>query len=226
MKKARELKSSKKSDLSLSDAAYRQLRLWIREHAFRPGERLREADLADQMAMSRTPVREAIRRLVSEGLVQNGPSGGLVITALDKAQVQELYGLREILEGAAAEFAAKHATEAEIAEMRDVLVAFDQGSNSDAGLARVNLQFHALIYEAAHNRYISRALAGLANSLSLLPGTTFQVPGRTEAAKAEHAAIVDAIERRNSTGASKAAREHIRLAGLARRRLMFNRTED
>ena len=88
-------------------------------------------------------------------------------------------------------------------------------------VARLNKEFHRQIHEAAHNRYLARSLSQLADSLALLPGTTYQRPGRPLLAQQEHAAILDAIEDRDQDRAEQAARDHIERAGTARMRMMF-----
>src|SRR5438477_8377360 len=80
---------------SRADYVYQWLRKSMRSGEFRPGDRLRETDLAEQLKVSRTPIREAIHRLVSEGLVEEAPSRGVMFVQLDKQQVRELYAVRE-----------------------------------------------------------------------------------------------------------------------------------
>src|SRR4030088_1351732 len=109
-------------DLSRAELAYKRLRQGIRVGEFRPGQRLREAELATLLNVSPTPIREAIRRLASDRLIEVAPSlGGVIIINVDKQQVRELYAVRETLEGAAARLAAQHASPAEIAAMRELL---------------------------------------------------------------------------------------------------------
>src|SRR6476469_5676309 len=99
---------------SLGEFAYRTMREAIRSGKFRPGEHLREADVARWLNISRTPVREAFHRIISEGLLINGPWNGVMIAELSADQVVQLYAVREVLEGAAAALAAQHATKAEL----------------------------------------------------------------------------------------------------------------
>src|SRR5690242_713975 len=94
-------------DLSRAEFAYRRLQASIRSGELRPGQRMRESELANLLNVSRTPIREAIRRLSSEGLVVLGPSRGMMVAELDKQQVRELYSLRATVEGAAARLAAQ-----------------------------------------------------------------------------------------------------------------------
>jgi DNA-binding GntR family transcriptional regulator len=207
-------------DLSRAELAYKRLREGIRAGEFRPGQRLREAELATRLNVSRTPVREAIRRLASDGLIEVAPSRGMMIINLEKQQVRELYALRETLEGAAARMAAQHASPAEIETMHELLDA-GRAAEEPREIARLNLLFHRAIQDAAHNRYLGQALVQLSDSLALLPGTTFEVPGRPEVAHAEHMAVVAAIESRAPEKAEELARHHIAMAGSTRIRMMF-----
>jgi DNA-binding GntR family transcriptional regulator len=207
-------------DLSRAELAYKRLRQSIRAGEFRPGQRLREAELATLLNVSRTPVREAIRRLASDGLIEVAPSRGMMIINLDKQQVRELYALRETLEGAAARMAAQHASPADIASMRELLEA-GRAEREPREIARFNQLFHQAVQDAAHNRYLGQALTQLSDSLALLPGTTFEVQGRPEVAHEEHLAIVAAIEARAPEKAEELARHHIAMAGSTRIRMMF-----
>lgn len=209
-------------NLSRAEYVYQQLQHGIRSGEFRPGDRLREAELATHLKVSRTPIREAIRRLVSDGLVEVAPSRGVRIIQLDKQQVRELYALRESLEGTAAGLSAQHASAAEITTMQELLDDPAGVSGNSASVAQTNRMFHQLIHDAAHNRYLAQALVQLDDSLALLPGTTYDAPGRIQAAQAEHQAILRAIEARDAEKAEFLARQHIQAAGRIRMRMMFN----
>lgn len=206
--------------LPLSELVYRRLREEIRAGDLRSGQRLKEMELAARLRVSRTPIREAVRRLVSDGLVENTSFGGMAITTLDRQQVRELYGLREALEGTAARMAAQHASQPDLAAMRSILDAW-RAADEPAAIARRNQRFHAAIRDAAHNRYLRQALTQLSDSLALLPGTTFELPGRAAEAHEEHLAVVRAIEARDSEAADAFARRHIGNASNARFRIMF-----
>lgn len=221
-KKKAQPKGVEDHNLSRADFVYQQLRRGIRSGDFRPGDRMREADLAARLNVSRTPIREAIRRLASEGLLEVAASRGVMIIQLDKQQVRELYALRETLEGTAARLAAQHASADEISEMRELLARPGNTNKSPDVVAKFNHAFHRAIHDAAHNRYLAHALEHLSDSLALLPGTTFEMPGRAASAHAEHLAILAAIEKRDPEQAERLARSHIQMAGKTRMRMMFD----
>ncbi|MGB7755359.1 MAG: GntR family transcriptional regulator [Salinisphaera sp.] len=208
------------NNVSRGEAAYLQLKEAIQSGSLAPGARVREVEIAERFGISRTPAREAIRRLESKGLISIVPHQGAVIASLDHQQTMELYDLREILEGSAAGFAARHASAAEVEELAELVASEPPFANDPNRLAELNRVFHAALYRAAHNRFLERALLGLRDSMALLGGTSLQVAGRYEAAHAEHAAIIEALNARDEVGAETAARAHIRSAQRARLKLM------
>lgn len=198
---------------SRAELAYTNLRAAIHGGRFGPGERVRETDIAEWLGVSRTPVRDALKRLESDGMLTSAPRRGLIVAQLDQQQVSELYAVRDLLEGLAGRLAAEHATAAEIAAMRDLLERQVRTRDDDtAGLARLNQLFHEVVSRAARNRYLSNVLDSFESSLALLPGTTYSAPGRSATALKEHTEIVNAIERRDPARAEHVAREHMRAA--------------
>ncbi len=198
---------------SLATTAYARLKAAIRAHEFAPGDRMREADLAAMLNISRTPVRDALRQLEAEGLLEAAPRRGLVVATLDQQQVTEIYALRYALECLAARLAARQASLADIAALRDNLDR--QGETPEAStdrLAELNGQFHQLIYRASRNEYLAAALAGLETSLALLPGTTYSGSKRPAEALVHHQELLEAIERHEEARAEEVAGEHIRSA--------------
>lgn len=199
---------------------YKALLDAIRAGRIKPGDRIREEDVAQSLGVSRTPVREALQHLQARRLVELAPGRGIVVVELNTHQVMELYAMREVLEGAAARFAAQHALPVEIAEMRELLDEFAGASGDAPRLARINNALHRTIYQAARNRYMHEALNSLEDALSLLRNTIFSLPERHASADREHRAIVSAIESRDSEEAEQASRLHIREAQRARLRML------
>jgi DNA-binding GntR family transcriptional regulator len=198
------------------DQAYDGLAAAIRNGRYRPGDRLREEEIAADLGMSRTPVREALGRLATRGLVEARAGRGLVVTSLSAQSVLELYAMREVLEGTAARLAAQQATDVEIEALTILAEDFARTKGAPAAFAQTNRVFHARLYDAARNRFLLQALNDLQDAIGLLPRTTFAIAGRAAAAIEEHAAIVAAMRARNPDAADKAARAHIRAALKAR----------
>jgi DNA-binding GntR family transcriptional regulator len=201
----------KKSSTQASQA-YIELKQRIVTGEFGPEHRLREVELSERLGMSRTPVREALKRLEDEGLLTHQPRKGLMITTLDQQSITQLYSLREILEGGAARFAAQHADDIEIANMRAIL----DDSKSGADPIKSNYDFHQAIYAASHNQFLIKAINNLIDSTALLGQSTLAHTGRPELAYTEHMTLFDAIAARDADRAEREARSHIRQALLAR----------
>jgi DNA-binding GntR family transcriptional regulator len=205
---------------SLPDVVYAHIRDAIRSQELKPGDRLREVDLAERLAVSRTPVREALKRLESEGLAQFAPPRGFVITELTHRRVMELYAMREVLAGVAARFAAEHASPMEIHTLQELVT--QQGAAREATVAaRLNDRLREAITSASHNEYLTRATYSLNDALELLGTTTYSLPGRIQSGWKENKKVVDAIARRNGPAAEEAARVHVRNAAKLRVQMLF-----
>jgi DNA-binding GntR family transcriptional regulator len=203
---------------SRADFVFESLRDAIWDGRIGRGVRLREEEIARNMGVSRTPVREALQRLQQRGLLVVGAGRGLVVAELRHDQVVELYAMREVLEGSAARFAAQRATEAEIAHLSRLQRELRHINKDAMKLVMLNRQFHQVIYHAAHNQYLMQTLDLLLDSFALLNHTTFRMPKRRESDE-EHQKIVEAIEKRDPDQAEQAARAHIRNA----QRMRFER---
>ena len=210
------------SELPQGQSAYRRLLEDIRSGVLLPGARLRETDLADRLGISRTPVREAIRQLEADGLVTHLPRQGATIRNLDHAEVVELYEMRAVLEGTAARLAARAASDIELAELVSLnseLAATPAGPQA----REVNRQFHRSLLDAARNRFLLKSMNALQKTMLILGPTTLAHPDRAMAAVAEHAAVLAALEARDSAAAEAAMRAHVGAALSARLRGMRGR---
>jgi DNA-binding GntR family transcriptional regulator len=210
---------------SRGEIAYGRLREAIQAGDLTPGQRIRENEMASWLEMSRTPVREALRRLEADGLLTFAPYRGMVISELDHQAVMELYSMREVLEGTAAGLAARHASDAEIAVLKDIVAGELDDAADPRRIASHNKHFHGALYRAAHNRYLLKTLSVLSDAMALLGMTTMAITGRSETAHDEHRAVVAAIEAHDPGAAEAAMRQHIRMAQRARLRLMFKEAE-
>jgi DNA-binding GntR family transcriptional regulator len=194
---------------SRADFVYGRLRDAISDGRIAGGERVREEEVARNLGVSRTPVREALQRLQQRGLLMLAAGRGLVVAQLSQQQVVELYAMREILEGSAARFAAQHATAAEIAILYELQEELKSAEGDAMRHVSLNRRFHQAIYEAAHNRYLLQTLDSLNDSFALLRSTTFRLPHRQRNSDEERRRIIAAIEQRDPDSAERAAREHI-----------------
>jgi DNA-binding GntR family transcriptional regulator len=204
---------------SQAHTAYQEIKKKILTGFFTGSDRLREIEVAELLALGRTPVREALKRLEGEGLLTHEPRRGLVVTTLDQQAVSELYAMREVLEGAAAAFAARHATDSEIANMALIL----QECAEDGEPVELNQQFHQAIYGAAHNRHLIRSLQSLTDPTYFLGRSTLASKAGAVMALQEHAEILEAIRSHDGACASSTAQAHIRNALLERLKMLRQR---
>lgn len=210
--KATHGKRSDQSAPSLAENVYQSLSAWIRDGVYNPGDRIRESVVSSELGVSRTPVREALRRLQSERRVTLEPQRGAVVAELDRHEVVELYQLRQQLEGIAARFAAQHASTAEIAEMDRILARSVAAADDRRGLNQINWEFHKAIYSAAHNRFFLRSIAAISDEMALLKGIKYIPEGRAAELYQEHLRILDAIRARDPEAADAAAQAHIEMS--------------
>ncbi|MEQ9889173.1 GntR family transcriptional regulator [Pectobacterium zantedeschiae] len=180
-----------------------------------PGERLQETRLAQQFGLSRTPIREALHRLEALGLVEPGPQRGLMIAQISYERLRQLFAVREGLERLAMELAVASASAEELELLQD-MVNVEKTLTDSRQLHDHNRLFHRQIYRATHNPYLNEMLENLRIHLSLLRGTTYESAERTEEARREHQAIVEALVRRDKDTAQDAACQHIRNGYRAR----------
>jgi DNA-binding GntR family transcriptional regulator len=188
-----------------SSAAYETLKARILAGEIPAATALREVEVAGQLALGRTPVREALKRLEDEGLLAQEPRRGLVVRSFDQQAVIELYAMREVLETAAARFAAKHATAADNACLKAIV----DEARAGAEPVTSNQAFHHSIHAAARNRFLAGALDSLTDSTFLLGNSTLADIGRARLAVDEHAAIAAAIAAGDAEMAEAAMRAHI-----------------
>src|SRR5258705_8351677 len=128
---------------SRADFVFESLRDAIADGRIAVGERVREEEIARDLGVSRTPVREALQRLQQRGLLEFGAGRGLVVAELSQHQVLQLYAMREILEGSAARFAAQHANEAEVDMLHRLLEEFDKQPGHPRILVSINRRFNS-----------------------------------------------------------------------------------
>jgi DNA-binding GntR family transcriptional regulator len=195
-----------------ADAAYLALRQGILQGDLAPGERLRSDALANDLKVSRTPVREALRKLEAEGLVERSGSG-LIVREFSDKDLTELFYVREALEGMAARLAAENATPNEIGEIRELLDDMEtvRQRGDIAALRPLTGEFHRLVGRAAHNGRLLQSLESLLeHTRQMQTSTLLHIEGRPVAALKEHGELIAAIEARDADRAEKLARSHRR----------------
>jgi DNA-binding GntR family transcriptional regulator len=206
---------------SRSERAYQLLRRAIESGELKPGQRVMEVEAAEWLDMSRTPVREALRRLESEGMLTVEPRTGLVVASISRQAMLELYVMREVLEGTAARLCARHASDLELMELEELVKREARLDGNYDALARHNRLFHEAVHRGAHNRYLEKSLSAVNDSMYLLGKSMMLLPERAKLAKTEHAELMAAIAKRDPDTAEQIARRHVRSAQQQRLKQLF-----
>ena len=195
----------------VTDWVYEEIRGAIVDLRLEPGAPLREAAIATQLGVSKTPVREALGRLEQEGLVEATSFKGAVVTDYSERDLQEIYELRELLEGVAVRAAATEADDATLVALHDVIERSRAARDTDdlVLLAELLGRFDQIIFEQVENARIRNLIETLRAHLTRIGKLTEEIPGRVEASVEEHAAIVEAIARGDADEAERAMRVHI-----------------
>lgn len=179
---------------------------------FRPGERLIEGQIAEQLGVSRNPVREAIRSLEGTGLIEVVPRRGAHVSTIDLDEVRKMQELQFLIESFAAELAAKRRTDDDVARLTKCI---DEGlaatkSGDTVGAAAWHRDFHIALVRATGNAYIERALSPLRHRTEFIFAVLQEERGTIT--WVEHSAIRDAVAKGNARQARDLMREHISIA--------------
>lgn len=195
----------------LRELVFESLREAIIMGNLRPGERLMEIQLAEQMGVSRTPVREAIRKLELEGLVVMVPRKGAYVAGLSIKDIADVFEIRKALEGLAAELAADRISDEEIENLERVLhrLADSVEHKKLEEFIEVDTEFHAVLFQAGRNERLSQMVSNLREQIHRFRNTSLSMPGRMTAALEEHRKIVEAISQHDVDEAKRLAQEHI-----------------
>jgi len=202
---------------TLAREACRALRTAILDRRLRANQKLVVRALAEDLGLSPTPIKEALAALEREGLVIGVPHRGYFVPSISPHDAEELYALREVVEGLAARLAAERCNERLIVQIRRILTR-QRACVESADVERygdLDLAFHSALREASGNARISRLAESFDGQIRLLISTSAKLPGRLQASLKEHFAIAQAIEAKDSEAAETAMRQHVRLAGLA-----------
>ena len=206
----------------LKDAVYAQILEEIVDGTLPAGYALREGELAARFGVSKTPLRDALVRLQADGLVSIPPYRSAVVVGYSPRDLQEIYEVRELLEGACARDAALAISADDLAElsalMRDSAACIAGGpglgstvaDGQEQALAVLIDRFDVIMYAQSRNRRINEMVANIRNHIRRIGQLTTRIPGRMVKSVAEHQAIYEAIVQRDGTAAEAAMRRHIR----------------
>ncbi|GAB3125452.1 GntR family transcriptional regulator [Glaciibacter psychrotolerans] len=199
-----------------SDIAYDRLRDDIINWRLQPGTPLAEVEVSARIGVSRTPVREALSRLIAEGLVSNNSGRTAIVTPVSREHIERLYELREALETQAARLAARRRDPAPFENLKREFLAASvaadtpDGDVDNATSYRLADRLDAVIDDAMDNSYLRGALKDIRGHLARARRHAHANPRRLDAATAEHLLIIDAILRRDEVLAAQATAVHLR----------------
>lgn len=203
---------SARRDAPAGTLVYQAIKQEIADGTIGPGERLLEQELSDRYEVSRTPVREALRILTAEGLLDDQPGRGLVVSQPTPDEIVEIYFLREMLEGLAGRLAAQRAGETDLARLAQIVkeIASATSEDDDGRVVDLNAQFHFVLWRAARSPRLLKIMEDLQISVRRFQRSTLRYPGRLAQAQSEHMALLEAIGGRRADEAERIAREHMR----------------
>jgi DNA-binding GntR family transcriptional regulator len=198
-----------------SRMVYEEIKELIRAQEVGFDRPISENDIARRLTVSRTPVREALLRLKSEGWLTDADGQGLIVRRVTESDLEEVYALREALEGAAARLAARNATQAELLALRELSKAFEAAAERSAAreeLDQINRRFHALLYRSSHSSLLEKILEPLHLATNRFRQSIFTYPARTQESAQDHVAIAEALAAHDAESAERIARQHVRRA--------------
>lgn len=195
----------------LREVVFETLREAIINGTLKPGERMMEIQLAEQLGVSRTPVREAIRKLELEGFVVMIPRKGAYVAGISLKDIADVFEVRAAMEALAAGLAAERITAEELEEMERLLVRIGEHieANRLEEVVEMDTLFHEALYKVSRNLKLEQILQNLREQIQRFRSTSLAFPGRMKEALEEHKKIVEAISDRNTALAQQLAQEHI-----------------
>ena len=212
---------------SLVDEVFNWVASRIMSGTLRPGEALSELAIVEHVGASRTPVREALRRLERDGLVKVVQGRGAFVADVTEREVRDIYLCREYLSGLSARLAAQNVTDEQLAQFRAYVAEMATAvKNADLpAFFRCNVKFSRLMNESANNPTLSGLLASLGLRVMRLRYLSMGLPTRMETSLGKHQEVVAAFERHDGEAAERVVRELINGAGLAILRYHFGLNE-
>ena len=198
-------------DNSLSGVVRHEIETLILSGELPAGSRVNENAVALRLGVSRGPVREACRALVELGLLDLIPNRGVFVRRMDRHDVEEVYDLRAGLTGLAGSLVTAHVTDAEINRLRALVAAMDESASAGdfRSFYPVNIEFHDVILQLTGNNRLIKSYRALIKEFQLFRTHGLVQPNALRESNEEHHAILDALERRDSTAAYDTSFRHV-----------------
>lgn len=201
---------------SLTTKVYKHIRDGILDGSYEIGDYLVETRLADELEVSRTPIREALKQLELEGLVQSFPNRGMLVQGISDDDLYDIYTIRLLLEGQAAWWAAQRIEQEQLDKLAETLELMEMYTRRKdvAQLARLDTQFHDVLYSATNSRMLKHILASLHQNARRARRSSLTVPERPNESLQEHKQIFRALESHHPEEAKVAMEKHVSNAHL------------
>ncbi len=211
------LQSDKKNNQPLSNNLFSALQKDILTGRIRPGEKLTEQSICDEYKVSRTPVREALRQLEMDGLIENIPNRGAFVIGFSEQDIKDMYELRSTYEVQAVKWAIERIEDDELAQLEETFefMEFYTMKNDFEKMRSINTSFHELIYKAAHNRMLKQVLSSYLLYIRHVRKEPEDTKEYLQIVLEEHRKIFEAFKNRDAKAGMKAMHEHM-LASMQR----------
>lgn len=201
-------------DQSLRGRVFRQLRNDILSGVYKEHDELREITIGEELGVSRTPVREALRQLELEGLVTIVPNKGAYVTGISRKDVHDIYKIRSMLEGMCARWATKYITPEQIEELEEVILLSEfhlkrQSGEKALQVSELDGKFHKVLYQASNSRILEHVLSDFHKYVQMARILSVESKERAEKSIEEHRAILEAIKRKDEDQAERLANAHV-----------------
>lgn len=195
----------------LSQKVYRLLKNQISKGFIEAGEKLYENKIAEELNVSRTPVREALKKLAIEGFLKVSPNKSMVVADISFNDLKQVLQVREVLEGLAARIATDVVNKEDITELENITQNMEYAvkKNDLALFCKFDDEFHALILNVCGNKYIIKTLDGLENIFYRFRVKSLSIPGRMNSSFHEHIDILNAFKESDSLNSERLTKRHI-----------------
>ena len=201
-------------DQSLRGRLFRRLRNDILSGVYKEHDELRETTIGEELGVSRTPVREALRQLELEGLVTIVPNKGAYVTGISKKDVHDIYKIRSMLEGMCARWATRYITPEQIGELEEVILLSEfhlkrKNEEKAVQVSELDGKFHKVLYEASNSRILEHVLSDFHKYVQMARTHSVESRERAEKSIEEHRAILEAIKGKDEDQAERLANAHV-----------------
>jgi DNA-binding GntR family transcriptional regulator len=212
----------KNDNTSLRAKVFSRIQNDILNGVYQPGDSLTEKKLCEELGVSRTPVREALRQLELEELVQSTPNKGVIVTGVTQKDVEEIYIIRIMIEGLAARWATEHITPRDIQELKDALdlEEFYTMKKEAEHILKLDSKFHDILFRASKSKPLMHMLRTFHRYIQRARNASFESPDRAKKVLEEHKAILDAVIEGDADRAERVTKEHVKNASIAYKKLI------